>query len=47
VRILVLIVWLIYIGVSIYGISILKVDFKDDFFISKKSQVAEYNSINK
>lgn len=47
VRIFVLMAWAIYIGVSGYGISILKVDFKEDFFISKNSQVYQYNTINK
>lgn len=47
VRLLVLVAWLAYICVSSYGISILKVDFTQDYFISSKSQVYQYNMLNK
>ena len=46
VRVLVLVLWLVYMGVSAYGLSILEVDFKQDYFINKDSQVAAYNKIN-
>lgn len=40
VRVVVLVLWVVYICVSVYGLTILKVDFKQEFFISKKSQTA-------
>ncbi len=46
VRVSVLIIYVIYIGVSAYGLTILDVDFKQSYFINSKSQIAAYNSIN-
>lgn len=36
------IVWIIYIAVSIYGVSRVKIDFKQSYFISPESYVNEY-----
>lgn len=35
-------IWLIYLGVSIYGVTQLKIDFKQSYFIGAESYVREY-----